>query len=165
MAGLFLFADGGANAAVKYGGAAAVFQLYFSPAAKSYIAPSARLCPRQSRGLCFAPLWAQSLGVPARRAHFEGAVPQRHTERESWLPRRPPLALQLFAFALADGSGLPFSLYPPPAALESQLCKGSTERLRSVLGSPVQGSQSGKSVHGTGVPLPPSEEGGGFLPL
>ena len=28
--------------AVKYGGAAAVFQLYFSPAAKSYIAPSAR---------------------------------------------------------------------------------------------------------------------------
>ena len=58
--------------AVKYGGAAAVFQLYFSPAAKSYIAPSARLCPRQSRGLCFAPLWVQSLGVPAVRAHFEG---------------------------------------------------------------------------------------------
>ena len=28
--------------------------------------------------------------------------------------------LRLFALALADGSGLPFSLYPPPAALESQ---------------------------------------------
>ena len=35
-------------------------------------------------------------------------------------PRRPPLVLRLFALALADGSGLPFSLYPPPAALESQ---------------------------------------------
>ena len=28
--------------------------------------------------------------------------------------------LRLFALALADGSGLPFSLYPPPAALKSQ---------------------------------------------
>ena len=28
--------------------------------------------------------------------------------------------LRLFALALADGSGLPFSLYPPQAALESQ---------------------------------------------
>ena len=28
--------------------------------------------------------------------------------------------LRLFALALADGSGLPFSLHPPPAALESQ---------------------------------------------
>ena len=35
-------------------------------------------------------------------------------------PRRSPLVLRLFALALADGSGLPFSLYPPPAALESQ---------------------------------------------
>ena len=38
----------------------------------------------------------------------------------SRLPRRSPLVLRLFALALADGSGLPFSLYPPPAALESQ---------------------------------------------
>ena len=35
-------------------------------------------------------------------------------------PRRSPLVLRLFALALADGSGLPFSLHPPPAALESQ---------------------------------------------
>ena len=35
-------------------------------------------------------------------------------------PRRSPLVLRLFALALADGSGLPFSLYPPLAALESQ---------------------------------------------
>ena len=41
-------------------------------------------------------------------------------QNPAWPPRRPPLVLRLFALALADGSGLPFSLLPPPAALESQ---------------------------------------------
>ena len=45
-------------------------------------------------------------------------------------PRRSPLVLRLFALALADGSGLPFSLYPPLAALESQLCKGSCQAFK-----------------------------------
>ena len=45
-------------------------------------------------------------------------------------PRRSPLVLRLFALALADGSGLPFSLYPPPAALESQTPQREPRRLR-----------------------------------
>ena len=35
-------------------------------------------------------------------------------------PRRYPLTLRLRYLAFADGSGLPFSLHPPLAALESQ---------------------------------------------
>ena len=45
-------------------------------------------------------------------------------------PRRSPLVLRLFALALADGSGLPFSLHPPPAALESQTPQREPRRLR-----------------------------------
>ena len=44
-------------------------------------------------------------------------------------PRRSPLVLRLFALAVADGSGLPFSLYPPPAALESQTPQREPRRL------------------------------------
>ena len=44
-------------------------------------------------------------------------------------PRRSPLVLRLFALALADGSGLPFSLFPPPAALESQTPQREPRRL------------------------------------
>ena len=44
-------------------------------------------------------------------------------------PRRSPLVLRLFALALADGSGLPFSLYPPLAALESQTPQREPRRL------------------------------------
>ena len=62
------------------------------------------------------PLLSHILGVsllPSRRFNPLYAVPPLP-------PRRSPLVLRLFALALADGSGLPFSLYPPPAALESQ---------------------------------------------
>ena len=45
-------------------------------------------------------------------------------------PRRSPLVLRLFALALADVSGLPFSLLPPPAALESQTPQREPRRLR-----------------------------------
>ena len=44
-------------------------------------------------------------------------------------PRRSPLVLRLFALALADGSGFPFSLHPPPAALESQTPQREPRRL------------------------------------
>ena len=45
---------------------------------------------------------------------------RRQKQMTALPPRRSPLVLRLFALALADGSGLPFSLHPPPAALESQ---------------------------------------------
>ena len=62
------------------------------------------------------------LGVSSNRAF---SLPQSYClnpERSPTAlpPRRSPLVLRLFALALADGSGLPFSLHPPPAALESQ---------------------------------------------
>ena len=44
----------------------------------------------------------------------------------SALPGSLAVSLSRFGFAIlafADGSGLPFSLHPPLAALESQLCK------------------------------------------
>ena len=44
----------------------------------------------------------------------------------SALPGSPATRRSRFGFAIlafADGSGLPFSLHPPLAALESQLCK------------------------------------------
>ena len=44
-------------------------------------------------------------------------------------PRRSPLVLRLFALALTDGSGLTFSLHPPPAALESQTPQREPRRL------------------------------------
>ena len=81
-------------------------------------------------------------------------------------PRRSPLVLRLFALALADGSGLPFSLHPPPAALESQLCKGSwifapfgrkkTEGLypRPVTAFTPNFDSKSKSVRGAGAPSP-----------
>ena len=61
-------------------------------------------------------LLLHALGVsllPSRRFYPLYAVPPLP-------PRRSPLVLRLFALALADGSGLPFSLYPPQEALESQ---------------------------------------------
>ena len=53
-------------------------------------------------------------------------------------PRRSPLVLRLFALALADGSGLPFLLHPPPAALESQTPQREPRRL------PPQGTEFAK---------------------
>ena len=83
--------------------------------------------------------------------------------------------LRLFALALADGSGLPFSLYPPLAALESQLCKGSwifapKGRKKTEGLYPRQGIaftlnlllhflRRGKSVACGGAASAPSEEG------
>ena len=75
--------------------------------------------------------------------------------------------LRLFALALADGSGLPFSLYPPLAALESQLCKGSwqavglTEGLypRPVIAFTPNFDSKAKSVLCGGAASAPSEEG------
>ena len=57
--------------------------------------------------------WSGNSLPPSRRFYPCHAAPPLP-------PRRSPLVLRLFALALADGSGLPFSLYPPPAALESQ---------------------------------------------
>ena len=82
--------------------------------------------------------------------------------------------LRLFALALADGSGLPFSLHPPLAALESQLCKGSwifapkgrkkTEGLypRPVIAFTLNFDSKAKSVPCGGAASAPSEEGAGF---
>ena len=62
-------------------------------------------------------------------------------------PRRSPLVLRLFALALADGSGLPFSLYPPPAALESQTPQREPRALpRRAQSQHSQGSREVRSV-------------------
>ena len=61
------------------------------------------------------------LSVNGRRAlSLPQSSPQKLKGLTALPPRRSPLVFRLFALALADGSGLPFSLYPPPAALESQ---------------------------------------------
>ena len=67
-------------------------------------------------------------------------------------PRRSPLVLRLFALALADGSGLPFSLYPPLAALESQTPQREARRLppQSHRFAPVCSS----TLHTNHCPLP-----------
>ena len=64
-------------------------------------------------GKCPSVNWSGDSLLPSRRFNPLYAVPPLP-------PRRSPLVLRLFALALADGSGLPFSLHPPPAALESQ---------------------------------------------
>ena len=70
-------------------------------------------------------LLSHKLGVsllPSRRFNPLYAVPPLP-------PRRSPLVLRLFALALADGSGLHFSLLPPLAALESQTPQREARRL------------------------------------
>ena len=47
-------------------------------------------------------------------------VAAKRQQNPALLPRRYPLTLWLRYLAFADGSGLPFSLHPPLAALESQ---------------------------------------------
>ena len=68
-------------------------------------------------------------------------------------PRRSPLVLRLFALALADGSGLPFSLYPPPAALESQTPQREARRLPPQA-TELQECEPQLSPQGAGCPHP-----------
>ena len=69
-------------AAVKYGSKAAVFQVYFSPAAKSYVAVSRRLYPRRSRGLCFAAFGGKVKVCPhSGHIFYNGVSPRRFCVR------------------------------------------------------------------------------------
>ena len=77
MAGLFLFADGGANAAVKYGGKPPYFSYIFRLRRKVISRPRRGYVRGKAAGYVLHPFWVQSLGVPAVRAHFEGVEPPR----------------------------------------------------------------------------------------
>ena len=83
-------------------------------------APRCRRAPNEKAVICFCSCLYQVLSHILDVSLPPSACLNPLCRHPPLPPRRSPLVLRLFALALADGSGLPFSLYPPLAALESQ---------------------------------------------